>query len=98
MRLMELFSAVARAVVAPRRRLGISTGHMYCSSLFHCVFSTRVRQNLTSPEFQGRVWTSICGIARENGMKTLAVGGMDLARPAPRMREANFLWVGFPGG
>jgi putative transposase len=51
--------------------------HTYCSSLFHCVFSTKERQRGIAPELQERLWAYTGGIARENEMKALAVGGMD---------------------
>ncbi len=49
--------------------------HTYCSSLFHCVFSTKDRQEMIVPELEERLWAYIGGIARENGMTSLAVGG-----------------------
>jgi putative transposase len=51
--------------------------HTYCSSLFHCVFSTKERQAVITPELQGRLWAYMGGIARENEMKALGVGGTD---------------------
>jgi REP element-mobilizing transposase RayT len=51
--------------------------HTYCSSLFHCVFSTKERRKAIAPELQERLWAYMGGIARENEMKALAVGGMD---------------------
>ena len=51
--------------------------HTYCSSLFHCVFSTKERQRTIAPEIQERLWAYMGGIARENEMKALAVGGME---------------------
>ncbi len=30
--------------------------HTYCSSLFHCVFSTKGRRELIAPEVQTRLW------------------------------------------
>jgi putative transposase len=51
--------------------------HTYCSSLFHCVFSTKGRRKAIAPEFQERLWAYMGGIARENKMKALAVGGTD---------------------
>ncbi|MGA3009784.1 MAG: IS200/IS605 family transposase [Terracidiphilus sp.] len=51
--------------------------HTYCSSLFHCVFSTRERQRTIAPEIQDRLWAYMGGIARENEMKALAAGGTD---------------------
>jgi len=52
-------------------------GHRYCSSLYHCVFSTRERCKTIAPEFQDRLWAYIGGIAREHGMTALAVGGTE---------------------
>ena len=51
--------------------------HTYCSSLFHCVFSTKDRRKLISSELQPRLWAYMGGIARENGMTALGVGGTD---------------------
>ena len=51
--------------------------HTYCSALFHCVFSTKERRRIIAPEIQDRLWAYIGGIAREHGMKALAVGGTD---------------------
>lgn len=52
-------------------------GHSYCSAYFHCVFSTKERQKLITPELQKRLWSYLGGIARENNMKALAVGGIE---------------------
>ena len=52
-------------------------GHSYICSYVHCVFSTRNRQKLIPPEIRERLWPYLGGIARENDMKALAVGGMD---------------------
>jgi len=49
--------------------------HTYCSSLFHCVFSTRERRDAIVAELQDRLWAYMGGIARENGMTALGVGG-----------------------
>lgn len=51
--------------------------HSYCSALFHCVFSTRERHKMIAPDVQERLWTYMGGIARENGMIALAVGGVE---------------------
>jgi REP element-mobilizing transposase RayT len=51
--------------------------HTYCSALFHCVFSTRERRRAIAPELQERLWAYMGGIARENEMKALAVGGTE---------------------
>ncbi|HKS26201.1 MAG TPA: IS200/IS605 family transposase [Pyrinomonadaceae bacterium] len=51
--------------------------HSYVSSLVHCVFSTKDRRKIISPQLQERIWPFLSGIARQNGMKALAVGGTD---------------------
>jgi REP element-mobilizing transposase RayT len=43
----------------------------------HCVFSTRQRHKTISPDLQQRLWPFIGGIARENKMKALAIGGTE---------------------
>ncbi len=52
-------------------------GHSYISALFHCVFGTKGRKRQISEDLQSRLWPFIGGIARENGMKALVVGGVD---------------------
>ena len=50
--------------------------HSYVSNFVHYVFSTRERFPFIDQELESRLWPYIGGIARENGMKALAVGGM----------------------
>src|SRR5256885_8481826 len=49
--------------------------HSFSSSLHHCVFATKGRDPVLIPQLRERLWPYLGGIARENGMKTLAVGG-----------------------
>ncbi|MCB9851997.1 MAG: IS200/IS605 family transposase [Phycisphaerales bacterium] len=51
--------------------------HTYVNSLFHVVFSTKKRKNLITRDMEPRLWAYIGGIARENKMKALAVGGVE---------------------
>src|SRR5438132_11717082 len=51
--------------------------HSYCSCLMHCVFSTHQREKILTEEIQKRVWPYIGGIARENKMAALSVGGVE---------------------
>lgn len=55
----------------------ITMSHTYCSSLFHCVFSTKERRKTITPEIQKRLWAYIGGVARRHDMKALAIGGVD---------------------
>ncbi len=51
--------------------------HSFTGCLMHCVLSTKERRRLITPELQGRLWPYLGGIAREHGMKMLAVGGVE---------------------
>ena len=48
----------------------------YVSSHYHCVFSTKNRRPLIEPALQERLWPYLGGIARENGMTALEIGGV----------------------
>ena len=47
----------------------------YIVCFMHCVFSTKERRQQISDDFRERLWAYVGGIARENGMKAIAVGG-----------------------
>ena len=49
--------------------------HSYVSNLMHCVFSTKERLPFIAPKLESRLWPYMGGIARENKMKAIAVGG-----------------------
>lgn len=49
----------------------------YVASYFHCVFGTKERRRLITPELRGRLWPFLGGIARQNEMKALEVGGVE---------------------
>jgi len=49
----------------------------YISSYFHCVFSSKQRQRLITPELQDRLWPFLGGIARQNKMKAVEIGGVE---------------------
>jgi len=51
--------------------------HTYCSSLIHCVFSTKDRRRIIAPELQPQLWAYMGGIAKGHEMKALAVGGTE---------------------
>jgi putative transposase len=48
----------------------------HTSILVHYVFATHQRRPLISDELQPKLWAYMGGIARANGMKALAIGGM----------------------
>jgi putative transposase len=51
--------------------------HSYVQCRLHCIFSTKVRRNLIPTDVQPRLWAYLGGIARENDLTALAVGGTD---------------------
>jgi REP element-mobilizing transposase RayT len=50
--------------------------HSFTSSLLHCVWSTKRREPLLNSELRERLWPYLGGIAKENRMKALAIGGV----------------------
>jgi putative transposase len=51
--------------------------HSYISALYPVVFSTKERRRTINADLQARLWPYLGGIARENDMKALAVGGVE---------------------
>ena len=49
----------------------------YISAYFHCIFSTKDRQRLITPDLRERLWPFLGGIARQNKMKAIEIGGVD---------------------
>ena len=52
-------------------------GMSYVSSYFHCIFSAKERRRLITPPLQERLWPFLGGIARQNKMTALAIGGIE---------------------
>jgi REP element-mobilizing transposase RayT len=51
--------------------------HSYISLMVHYVFSTKNRKKIITPDLEERLWPYMGGIARENKMKALAIGGVE---------------------
>jgi putative transposase len=51
--------------------------HSFNSCLMHCVFSTKDRRPFLTANIRKRLWPYLGGIARENGMRALAIGGVN---------------------
>jgi putative transposase len=49
----------------------------YVSAYFHCVFSTKERRSFIKPELRERLWPFLGGIARQNNMKAIEIGGVE---------------------
>ncbi len=50
--------------------------HSFVSCLMHCVFATKERRPLIKPDLQQCLWPYLGGIARENKIKAVVVGGV----------------------
>ncbi len=51
--------------------------HTYVHLLVHCVFSTKERRGFLTGDVRQALWPYLGGIARNNGMKAIAVGGAE---------------------
>jgi len=51
--------------------------HSFTSCFVHCVWSTKNREPCLTPDLRDRLWPYLGGIAKQNQMKTLAIGGME---------------------
>ena len=49
--------------------------HSYVNLLIHCVFSTKERRGLLTEDVRRALWPYLGGVARNHGMKAVAVGG-----------------------
>ena len=81
--------------------------HSYISNLMHCIFSTKDRMPLITPELESRLWPYMGGIAREHKMRALAIGGtadhihtllslpatMDVAKAVQLIKGGSSKWV-----
>lgn len=51
--------------------------HSFISNYYHCVFSTKERRKLITPELEERLWPFLGGIAGTHRMRALAIGGIE---------------------
>ncbi len=49
--------------------------HSFNSCLVHCVWSTKNREPILTSDLRERLWPYLGGIAKENKIKALAIGG-----------------------
>src|ERR1051325_3706137 len=49
----------------------------YISSYHHCVFSTKERRPFITPALRERLWPFLGGVARQNGMTAVEIGGVE---------------------
>jgi putative transposase len=51
--------------------------HSFVSCHLHCIFATHRRERWLNAEVQERLWSYLGGIARENKMTAVSVGGVE---------------------
>jgi REP-associated tyrosine transposase len=49
--------------------------HSFVSNFMHCTFSTKERYPFINSDLEARLWPYVGGIAKENRMTPLAIGG-----------------------
>ncbi len=49
--------------------------HSFTSCFVHCVWSTKNREPSLTPDLRYRLWPYLGGIAKQNEIRTLAIGG-----------------------
>jgi REP element-mobilizing transposase RayT len=49
----------------------------YTSLHYHIVFSTKNRESWIKPNIEQRIWAYLGGIAKQNRMKPLQIGGIE---------------------
>ena len=81
--------------------------HSYIQCRLRCIFSTKGRRNLIPADMQPRLWAYIGGIARDNEMIALVVGGtanhahvllalpatITIAKAMQRIKAGSSLWL-----
>ena len=82
-------------------------GHSLTGSLYHCAFSTKERHPCVTADLQSRLWPFLGGIARDNDMRALSVGGVEdhvhillslpstmaIAKAIQLLKGGSSLWV-----
>src|SRR2546430_15111730 len=73
--------------------------HSFTSCLVHCVWSTKNREPWLTLDLRERLWPYLGGIAKQNQIRTLAIGGVGdhdpvypafhVNRAVPRGRHAT---------
>jgi putative transposase len=81
--------------------------HSFVSCLLHVVFSTKERRRIITPVLQAQLWPYLGGIARNNKMKALKIGGvedhvhilmslpatLDIAKAVQLLKGSSSKWV-----
>jgi REP element-mobilizing transposase RayT len=77
MTIARRFDAGKKFGVAQVPKGRLNDGMSYISSYHHCVFSTKERRPLITPALAQRLWPFLGGIARQNKMKAIEIGGVE---------------------
>jgi len=70
--------AQIRTCVADRRLKRTELiANTYTALLYHVILSTKNRKRWLTPDIEGRIWAHLGGIARQNDMVLLIIGGIE---------------------
>jgi putative transposase len=92
-------------------RLNAAVPHAYAANFVHCVFSTKGRNDLVTPDFQPKLSAYLFGIAKNLGIELLAAGGtanhihlliglpptLALAEALQKLKANSSRWMGEQG-
>jgi len=81
--------------------------HSFVSNFMHCTFGTKERYPFINSELEARLWPYVGGIAKENRMTPLAIGGtsdhlhallslpgmMSFAKAVQLMKGGSSKWI-----
>ena len=81
--------------------------HSFVANYVHYIFSTKQRRSLITEDIRERLWAYMGGIARENRMQALAIGGtenhahllvslpstLSVAKAIQAIKGGSSLWV-----
>ncbi len=70
----------------------------YVRVIYHCVWSTKSRQNLISQRWESDLWSYIGGIARKNAIHPIQIGGIEdhihaLVEPPKNMKIPELIQI-----
>jgi len=70
-------AVASRRVIPKPRKFGFAMANTFTSLYYHLVFSTKNRERWITTDSEQRVWAYMAGIAKENQMVPVQIGGVD---------------------
>ena len=67
----------------------------YSSLFYHFIFSTKLRKRLIDHEIEERVWQYIGGIAKNNSIRPIQIGGIEDHLHSLLLSDFDIFWNAF---